>query len=70
MDTFSIVKFRKKTNGTVNTEEHGLPASIITDQPWIGETPGGDWLYAPYFTYDPGLMIRYVIATLPVPGRR
>jgi hypothetical protein len=26
VDTFSIVKFRKKTNGTVNTEEFGIPA--------------------------------------------
>ena len=39
MDTFSIVKFRKKTNGTVTTEEFGLPDHIRTDQAWIGETP-------------------------------
>jgi len=68
VDTFSIVKFRKKTNGTVNTEEHGIPANIKTDQPWIGETPVGDWFYAPGFTYDSGMMIRYVIETIARDG--
>lgn len=60
VDTFSIVKFRKKTNGTVTTEEFGLPDHIRTDQAWIGETPVGDWFYAPGFTYDSGMMIRYI----------
>jgi alpha-L-fucosidase len=68
VDTFSIVKFRKKTNGTVNTEEHGLPANIKTDQPWIGETPVGDWFYAPGFTYDSGMMIRYIIEAIARDG--
>jgi alpha-L-fucosidase len=61
VDTFSIVKFRKKTNGTVTTEEFGIPANIKTDQPWIAEAPVGDWFYAPGFTYDAGMMIRYII---------
>jgi alpha-L-fucosidase len=60
VDTFSIVKFRKKTNGTVTTEEFGLPGNIRTDQAWIGETPVGDWFYAPGFTYDSGMMIHYI----------
>jgi alpha-L-fucosidase len=63
VNTFSIVKFRKKTNGTVNTEEHGFP-NIKTDQPWIGEAPVGDWFYAPNFTYDSGMMIRYLLKPL------
>jgi alpha-L-fucosidase len=61
VDTFSIVKFRPRTNGTVNTEEFGIPRDIKTDQPWIAETPVGDWFYAPDFTYDSGMMIRYLI---------
>ncbi|CAN5571268.1 alpha-L-fucosidase [soil metagenome] len=61
VDTFSIVKFRPQTNGTVNTEEFGIPADIKTDQPWIGEAQVGDWFYAPGFTYDSGMMIRYII---------
>jgi alpha-L-fucosidase len=61
VDTFSIVKFREKTNGTVTTEEFGLPGKIRNDQAWIGETPVGDWFYAPNFTYDSGMMIRYII---------
>lgn len=61
VDTFSIVKFRKPTNGAVNTEEFGIPAKINTSQPWIAESPVGDWFYAPNFTYDSGMMIRYII---------
>lgn len=68
VNTFSIVKFRKKTNGTVNTEEHGIPANIKTDQPWIGEAPVGDWFYAPNFTYNSGMMIRYVIEAIARDG--
>jgi alpha-L-fucosidase len=61
VDTFSIVKFRKKTNGTVNTEEGGIPGGIKTDQAWIAETPVGDWFYAPGFTYDSGMVVRYLL---------
>jgi alpha-L-fucosidase len=68
VNTFSIVKFRRKTNGTVNTEEHGIPSNIKTDQPWIGETPVGDWFYAPNFTYNSGMMIRYVIEAIARDG--
>ena len=68
VNTFSIVKFRKKTNGTVNTEEFGVPADIKTDQPWIAEAPVGDWFYAPGFTYNSGMMIRYVIEAIARDG--
>lgn len=68
VNTFSIVKFRKSTNGTVTTEEFGIPASIKTDQPWIGEAPVGDWFYAPNFTYNSGMMIRYIIEAIAHDG--
>ena len=68
VNTFSIVKFRHKTNGTVNTEEFGVPANIKTDQPWIAEAPVGDWFYAPNFTYDAGMMIRYIIEAIARDG--
>lgn len=68
VNTFSIVKFRNKTNGTITTEEFGLPSEIKKDQPWIGETPVGDWFYAPGFTYDAGMMIRYVIEAIAHDG--
>jgi alpha-L-fucosidase len=68
VNTFSIVKFRHKTNGTVNTEEHGIPANINTNQPWIAEAPVGDWFYAPNFTYDAGMMIRYIIEAIARDG--
>jgi alpha-L-fucosidase len=68
VNTFSIVKFRHNTNGTVNTEEFGVPADIKTDQPWIAEVPVGDWFYAPGFTYDSGMMIRYIIEAIARDG--
>jgi alpha-L-fucosidase len=68
VNTFSIVKFRKKTNGTVTTEEFGVPAEIKTDQPWIAEVPVGDWFYAPGFIYDSGMMIRYIIEAIARDG--
>jgi alpha-L-fucosidase len=68
VDTFSIVKFRKRTNGTVTTEEFGIPAEIKTDQPWIAEAPVGDWFYAPGFTYDSGMMIRYIVESVARDG--
>jgi alpha-L-fucosidase len=61
VDAFSIVKFRKKTNGTVNTEEGGIPEGIKTDQAWIAETAVGDWFYEPGFTYDCGMVVRYLL---------
>jgi alpha-L-fucosidase len=68
VNTFSIMKFRNKTNGTVTTEEFGVPASINTGQPWIAEAPVGDWFYAPGFTYDSGMMIRYIIEAIARDG--
>ncbi|MGI6218650.1 MAG: alpha-L-fucosidase [Bacteroidaceae bacterium] len=61
MDAFSIVKFRKTTNGTVNTCETAIPADIKTDQAWIAETPVGDWFYAPDFVYSADAVIRYLL---------
>jgi alpha-L-fucosidase len=68
VNTFSIVKFRSKTNGTVNTEEFGVPEKINTGQPWIAEAPVGDWFYAPGFTYNSGMMIRYIIEAIARDG--
>ena len=68
VNTFSIVKFRHKTNGTVNTEEFGIPEKINTTQPWIAEAPVGDWFYAPGFTYNSGMMIRYIIEAIARDG--
>lgn len=61
MDAFSIVKFRKTTNGTVNTCETAIPNDIKTDQAWIAETPVGDWFYGPDFVYSSDAVIRYLL---------
>src|SRR5574344_1088623 len=68
VNTFSIVKFRKPTNGTVNTAEFDFPDSIDSSQPWIREAPIGDWFYAPGFTYDSGMMIRFIIEAIARDG--
>lgn len=68
VNTFSIVKFRNKTNGTVTTEEFGIPENIKTDQPWIAEAPVGDWFYAPGFTYDSGMMIKHITEAIARDG--
>jgi alpha-L-fucosidase len=68
VNTFSVVKFRNKTNGTITTEEFGIPANIKSNEPWIAEAPVGDWYYAPGFTYDSGMMIRYVIEAIARDG--
>ncbi len=68
VDTFSIIKFRKPTNGSVNTAEFDFPDSIATDQPWIREAPVGDWFYAPGFVYDSGMMIRFLIESVARDG--
>lgn len=61
VDVFSIVKFRKTTNGTVNTCETGIPEGIKNDQAWIAETPVGDWFYGPDFVYNSDAVIRYLL---------
>lgn len=68
VNTFSIVKFKNKTNGTVTTREFAIPDEIISDQPWIAEAPVGDWFYAPNFTYDSGMMIHYIIEAIARDG--
>lgn len=68
VDTFSIIKFRNPTNGAVNTAEFDFPDSINSSQPWIREAPVGDWFYAPGFTYDSGMMIRYIIESIARDG--
>lgn len=68
VNTFSIVKFRNKTNGTITTEEFGVPEKINTEQTWIAEAPVGDWFYAPGFTYHSGMMIRYIIEAIARDG--
>jgi alpha-L-fucosidase len=68
VNTLSVVKFRHKTNGTITTEEFGIPADIKDQEPWIAEVPVGDWYYAPGFTYSSDMMIRYVIEAIARDG--
>ena len=61
LDTFGIVKFHGPNKGIVTTFENNYPAAVKTDQPWIGEVPVGDWFYDTGFSYDPGMVIRYLL---------
>jgi alpha-L-fucosidase len=45
-----------------------VPEKINTNQTWIAEAPVGDWFYAPGFTYNSGMMIRYVIEAIARDG--
>jgi len=67
-DRFVIVKFRRNTRATVNTEEFGIPHEINTNQAWIAEAPVGDWYYAPGFVYDPGMVVKYIIEAVSRDG--
>ena len=64
VEAFSVVKFRRPTNGTVNTAEFDFPDNIDTTQTWIRETPVGDWYYRPGFVYDAGSMERFIIESV------
>lgn len=68
VDSFSIIKFRNPTNGAVNTAEFDFPDSIVSSQPWIREAPVGDWFYAPGFTYDSSMLIRFIIEAISRDG--
>jgi len=64
VNTFSVVKFRAPTNGTVTTAEFGFSDDINTSQPWIREAPVGGWYYAPGFVYDASSIIRFIIESV------
>lgn len=68
VNTFSIIKFRNPTNGAINTAEFDFPDTINTSQPWIREAPVGDWFYAPNFTYDSDMIIRFIIEAISRDG--
>ncbi|MCM1254682.1 MAG: alpha-L-fucosidase [Duncaniella sp.] len=68
VDGFAIIKFRKGTNGAMNTAEHNFPDTINRSQPWIREAPIGDWFYAPGFVYDSGTVIRFIIEAIARDG--
>ena len=52
IDTFAIVNHHDPNNGIVNTAEDNYQDGIKTDQPWMRESPVGDWCYGPNFNYD------------------
>ncbi|HEY8902361.1 MAG TPA: alpha-L-fucosidase, partial [Chthoniobacterales bacterium] len=68
VDVFSIIKFRPKTNGTVNTTESSLPDGIKTDQAWIAEAQVGDWFYRPGLDYDSRSMVRNILEAVSRDG--
>lgn len=68
VNTFSIIKFKKPTNGAVNTAEFAFPDTINTSQSWIREAPVGDWFYSPGFTYDAATLVRFIIEAVSRDG--
>ena len=64
VDAFSVVKFRRPTNGTVTTAEFAFSDDINTSQDWIREAPVGDWYYRPGFVYNATSVIRFIIESV------
>ncbi len=60
VNTHAVVKFHSGDRLTT-TFENNYPSAIKNDQPWIGEVPVGDWFYGPGFTYDSGMIVRYLL---------
>jgi alpha-L-fucosidase len=67
VNTSAIVKFHPGDR-IINTFEANYPSDIKTDQPWIAETPVGDWYYASGFTYDSGMVIRELLEAVSRDG--
>lgn len=67
IDTSAIVKFHPGDR-IITTFEDTYPSDIKTDQPWIAETPVGDWYYAPGFTYDAGMVIHLLLEAVSRDG--
>ena len=59
-DVFSVVKFHPGDR-VVTTFEGNYPSGIKTDQPWMADTPVGDWFYKAGFTYNSDMVIRELL---------
>lgn len=69
VDVFSIIKFHRSGHkGVVSTYEGSYPKDIVSNQPWIGENPLGDWYYAPDFVYSSDAVIRFLLECISRDG--
>ncbi len=67
INTSAVVKFHPGDR-IINTFEANYPRDIKKDQPWIAETPVGDWYYAPNFTYNSGMVIHELLEVVSRDG--
>lgn len=56
-DVLACIKFAPNNPAVGITYEVNFPGKIMTDKPWIGENPVGDWYYAPGYTYEASSMV-------------
>ncbi len=56
-DVLACIKFAPNNPALGITYEINFPNKILTDKPWIGENPIGDWYYAPGYTYQASSMV-------------
>ena len=56
-DVLACIKFAPNNPALGITYETNFPGKIMTEKPWIGENPVGDWYYAPGFTYEASSMV-------------
>jgi len=60
-DVLACIKFAPNNPAVGITYEVNIPGKIMTDKPWIGENPIGDWYYAPGYTYEAISMVRSLL---------
>jgi alpha-L-fucosidase len=56
-DVLACIKFAPNNPALGITYEVNFPSKIMTEKPWIGENPVGDWYYAPGYTYQASSMV-------------
>lgn len=60
-DTLAFIKWVPDNPAIGITKEVEVPETIITDKPWIGENPIGDWYYGPDYCYDAVNLVRSLL---------
>ena len=61
VDTLACIKWVRGNKAIGVTQELGVPDRIVSDGPWIGENPIGDWYYGPNYCYEPVSLIRSLL---------
>lgn len=61
VDGLALIKFQSGNPAVGMTAEVGVPSTIKSDQPWIGENPIGDWYWQPGCHYHAVNLVRSLL---------